>query len=645
MTMSSLLVVNPEVYERRAARPTGAGIADLLAPLRDGDVEATLAACEAALASNPNSASALFGIAVVAVLQGELSTAAALLSRAHDLDPDEAIYAEVLATVYALAGDVANATYFAKLSQALGLDEQTLDPLPAAFPRFANAYLVISERPLHAHARHHAARGEFDLAANRLRQQLAFDPHHAPAQRDLAALALALGRPWEAADVLALMQKAGNATPADTSLLARAHAAMGDTAIAEVQHLQAAATAPDDPEIAARRVVDMPLVPGATVKSLRDAGADWERRFARAADPADAPTPSQGKRRIGFLCSALADARDQEMLAEVALGLTKDRYEFFAYGFGDVDSPGNKALRPSFNNWRNCAELDADTLAFSIRGDGVEVLFDLGGFHSPMQLMALAQRPAPVQVSWLGSAAPLALGFFDAILADDATDAAEIDGKGFAKRLYRLPHGLRAYRLPHGNGPSAARDGGAVCIGADVSLAQLHPDLCETWAQILKAAPQACLLLRNRGYDEEPMVRRLVERFVPHGVGSQVDVHFGDAADYYASLDFALAPFVAQHPHEEAAMLAHGVPVVALAGQGRHRRQASGLLTHAGLSRLVAKGAEDYVKRALDLAGSADACAKAAAEVAHAATSPVFKPPALAAEFERAITELCGDRS
>ncbi len=638
--MSAIAIADPSAP--RAARSTYAGIAALLAGACQGDGEATIAACEGALARDPSSPAALFGLAVVAVQQGELATAAALLTRAHDIDPDEGVYAEVLATVYAMAGQLADATYFAKLSMALGLDEATLDLLPPKFPRFAHAFSGIAERPLLAAARRHLAQGQTDLAANRLLQHLAFEPNHTESQREFAAAAFALGQPWETANVVSMMQNAGAATAADLSLLARAHAAMGDAAAAEVQHRQAMAGAPEDAAIAAVRLVDMPLVPGVTVESLRDAGADWERRFgSRAETPS--PAPASGKRtRIGFLCSALADARDKDLLADLGLGLPADRYELFAYGFGEVETPRNAVLRAAFKKWRNCAELDADTLAFSIRSDGIDVLFDLGGHRSPLQLLALAQRPAPLQVAWLSGAAPLGLSSIDAVLADAATDPDGVAEKDFAHRLYRLPHGLRAYRRPAA-GIATPAAGGGVCFGADVGLDQLHPDLCAAWARILKAAPKSSLLLQGRGFADQSMVRRLIDRFAPHGVGEQIDVFFGLSEEFYSAIDLALAPFVAQHPYAEAAMLAHGVPVIALAGRGRHRRQASGLLVNAGLSRFAAGGADAYEALALALASAADARAKARSEVKRAIdASPVFQPQVLSAAFERAIAELSG---
>ena len=82
---------------------------------------------------------------------------------------------------------------------------------------------------------------------------------------------------------------------------------------------------------------------------------------------------------------------------------------------------------------------------------------------------------------------------------------------------------------------------------------------------------------------------------------------------------------------------------VALAGPGGHRRQASALLHHLGLDRLVGTDVAGYVDIATSLALSAEDRTRAAGEVsASLASSAVFDPSQFAAAFDEALLEIIG---
>ena len=139
---------------------------------------------------------------------------------------------------------------------------------------------------------------------------------------------------------------------------------------------------------------------------------------------------------------------------------------------------------------------------------------------------------------------------------------------------------------------------------------------------------------------------RLLELFGAHGISKRIDVIRADAAGFYREVDVVLAPFVAANPHDVVAALTAGVPVVALAGPGRHRRQASTLLHHAGLDELVAADVAEYLELAVGLAESAEARAHTSAAIAAGlASSPVFDSSQFAVAFDTALLEIAGQKA
>jgi predicted O-linked N-acetylglucosamine transferase (SPINDLY family) len=612
-------------------------IADALAGLRAAKPEDTLAACQALLAMDPQSAPAHFAVAATALLQGDLAMAASMLLPAAEADPREPLYAELLAVVYALAGQISEATYYAKLSTALGLDEAALALLPEACPRFAPAFAEMSARPLYQVARQLAARGEFELAADRLRQHLYFEPQDDEARRELVSVSMRRGTPWVAIAAAAPLDRPAGAAAADLGALARAHAAMGDDTLAADYHRRAMKAAPDDAALAAAYVADLTLFATTQEPELLAAAREWCVRFAARTEASSRPPRAEGNLRVGFLCTVLPSADDCEALATLRHLDRTQGIEVYGYGTGELADPANSLLRGLVHHWRNCTETDHLTLAYTVQSDGIDVLIDIGGFEAPVHLLAMAERPARRQVAWLGYPAARGLSMVDWVFGDAATDG----GAGRpAGGLWPLPHGIRAFAADEA--AIAAPPKGEILLGAEAGLAQLHPDLCAAWARILKETPTATLLLRRSGPLAEAVVRQLSRRFGDHGVADRIDVVDLPRDRFLAAIHLLLAPLAARSAATEAAALAAGVPVVTLAGSGRPRRQASGLLVNAGLADFVASDSASYVRLVRDLAGSPAALARARDTVLAARQSPVFAPEGFSRLFSDAIRAIAG---
>ena len=157
------------------------------------------------------------------------------------------------------------------------------------------------------------------------------------------------------------------------------------------------------------------------------------------------------------------------------------------------------------------------------------------------------------------------------------------------------------------------------------------------------AVPGAVLALRDHGFLEAGLIEPLSRRFQDAGLSERVDVVTGDPAAFYEQVDVALSPFVEINPHSGIEALSQGVPVLALAGAGRHRRQSAALLRRNGLAAFVFECEADYVAEAVRLGLSADARAAADAAVAAAlAEAPLFRPDKVAAGFAAVLEALVG---
>ena len=115
-------LANRAILERLSNK-LGAGLED--------DV---VAECEALFATEPDHPAGLYGLAMVALRHRANLPAFQAVQRAHERDPNESVYAEVLAVLYAGAGNLGAAAYFGKLSASLGFDASTQVLLPPSLP-------------------------------------------------------------------------------------------------------------------------------------------------------------------------------------------------------------------------------------------------------------------------------------------------------------------------------------------------------------------------------------------------------------------------------------------------------------------------------------------------------------------------------
>ena len=89
-----------------------------------------------------------------------------------------------------------------------------------------------------------------------------------------------------------------------------------------------------------------------------------------------------------------------------------------------------------------------------------------------------------------------------------------------------------------------------------------------------------------------------------------------------------------------------GVPTITLAGETLLARQGAGVLTAAGLKNWIAASIDDYVEKAVALAGDPSGLAKLRAGLREqTGASPIFDAPRFARNFEKALWQMWQTRN
>jgi predicted O-linked N-acetylglucosamine transferase (SPINDLY family) len=183
--------------------------------------------------------------------------------------------------------------------------------------------------------------------------------------------------------------------------------------------------------------------------------------------------------------------------------------------------------------------------------------------------------------------------------------------------VLRLPRCLLAYQPPHAAPDvtvSPAADG-PITFGSFNQRSKLSPATIALWSAVLRAVPDARLLLKAAGLADRDEAERLAQSFAAEGVTRERLVlldrtsSFAEHLAAYGRMDIALDPLPYNGTTTTVEALWMGVPVLTLAGGTMVERMGASLLTAAGLAEWIADTPEAYVAKAVAFAADRPALA------------------------------------
>jgi len=298
----------------------------------------------------------------------------------------------------------------------------------------------------------------------------------------------------------------------------------------------------------------------------------------------------------------------------------RDRDQFEVYLYGEVAQPDatTQRLQGQADHWRSTVGLSEEDMAALIRNDGIDVLVDLACHTAGNRLPVFARKPAPVQVTYLiGQGTTTGLSAIDGFFSDDymAPPGAE---HLFSEKIVRLGRSPLVYQPPKGMpevGPLPAERNGHITFGSFSRTVRLNERVIRTWAELLRAVPDAVLVLNSKPFAEAASRERMEQRFAAQGIAAdrlrliytQPQPNTWAA---YNDIDIALDPFPHNAGTTTIEALWMGVPVVSKADRPSVGRFGASILGALGMSDWVAQDEAGYVAlaagRAADLAALAE---------------------------------------
>jgi predicted O-linked N-acetylglucosamine transferase (SPINDLY family) len=293
--------------------------------------------------------------------------------------------------------------------------------------------------------------------------------------------------------------------------------------------------------------------------------------------------------------------------------------------------------------------VDPDEVVAQIRADEIDILIDLDSLTFDIICLVMAQKPAPVQVSWLGwdSTGIPAIDYFIAdpyVLPDDAQDY-------YSEKIWRLPQTYLAIDGFEIGTPTLRREDLDIPADAVIYLSsqsgyKRHPDCIKAQMEIIKAVPNSYFLIK--GKSDAATIQNFFGTLATE-VGLDLErlrflKNAPDEMTHRANLaiaDIVLDTFPYNGATTTLETLWMGIPMVTQVGQQFAARNSYTFMLNAGIIEGIAWSQSEYIEWGIKLGLDRDLRNKIHSKLRSSrSTAPVWNAKQFTLDLETAYREM-----
>ena len=320
--------------------------------------------------------------------------------------------------------------------------------------------------------------------------------------------------------------------------------------------------------------------------------------------------PGNSRLRIGYLSGDLRSHAVAHLIGGLFEMHDRSRFEVHVYSTGPDDGGRERRRAESGADvFRDVSAFSGVVIGQAIAMDGIDILVDLSGYTLYGRPEALALRPAPVQVAYLGFMGTQGAPWIDYTLLDRVTLLPEMR-QWWDEKIVYLSSGFSLCEQPSFIRETPSRQAAGLPEDAFV-LSALHmprkidPSSFALWLQVLAEIPGAVLWLLA----ETPQVEANLRAAADAAGGLSSRLVFAPMVPREANLArYPLADLfldsLSYNGHTTIVdTLAAGVPALTMRGSTVVTRVSEAMLTLCGLQALVADDDSGFVDLAARFAG------------------------------------------
>ena len=277
----------------------------------------------------------------------------------------------------------------------------------------------------------------------------------------------------------------------------------------------------------------------------------------------------------------------------------------------------------------------------------IDIAFDMQSHSKHNRIPLYARRLAPVQISWIGFPVTSCVAAMDYVITDKNADPPGSE-KYYTEKLLYMPDCFLCSsltNLPQVEPPAFARNR-YITFACFHNLKKLTDKSLRMWSGILERCENSRLKIMGHLHggkdDRELLNERITKNRLPM---DRVSISpMCSAMDYFASyneVDIMLDTYPFSGATTTFDALRMGRPIITLVGDRHVTRVSYSLIKQVGLEDLAAFSEDEYVEKAVSLAGDHERLSKINAELPRRVeNSPLRDQHAFRKNFEKIIRDV-----
>jgi predicted O-linked N-acetylglucosamine transferase (SPINDLY family) len=361
----------------------------------------------------------------------------------------------------------------------------------------------------------------------------------------------------------------------------------------------------NDDTIASDRLLALNYCPELSAKRLSEEHFQWG-----ASQKSQAETTmisNNWPMHIGFVFSDFRNHAISSFIKTYIRYHNNQRFKIYLYTTYVVSNIDIEPFQSINIVWQNIHNLSDNQIITQIKNDKIDILIDFAGHTPHNRLSVYAQKPAPIQMSYLGYPCTTGLEAIDYRLTDKVL-APQSHQQFYREKLIYLSPCFLSY-LPPDHAPKPKRiHSKMITFGLFIQTKLFNEQVIRAWATIVRQIPNAQLLIKSKVLSDIKMQQFVRRLFYHHDISpdqlelfGNLDNHYDHLAHYH-KIDVVLDSFPYNGDTTIFESLWMGVPVVTLKGDTPASRTGSSILTALGLTDFIASNESDYIAKAINLA-------------------------------------------
>ena len=179
---------------------------------------------------------------------------------------------------------------------------------------------------------------------------------------------------------------------------------------------------------------------------------DWNETHAKALKKDiqvyENDTSLERRLRIGYVSPDFRSHSCAYFLESLLTAHRESEVEIFCYSEVEKPDEMTEKIKTLSDHWFETVGISNEAFAEQIRKDQIDILIDLAGHTANNRLLVFAQKPAPIQVTWLGYPDTTGLEMMDYRFSDAVADPEGDTEHYIREKLVRLPRGFLCYTPP-----------------------------------------------------------------------------------------------------------------------------------------------------------------------------------------------------